>query len=129
MPAAQGCAWSYFLTRSRLGLKRRCALLPETTGDRSCGPSGCEVTWLTSARLDVADDDVVAFMKLATDAGGGDGLPVVPPPRGRAGRAVARRRPVPPRPCARSAPGETAGAGGKSPRSPPCSPAPPPKPC
>jgi hypothetical protein len=53
--------------------------LPETTGDRSCGPSGCEVAWLTSARLDVADDDVVAFTKLATDAGWGDGLPLVPP--------------------------------------------------
>ena len=53
--------------------------MAETTGDRSCGPSGCEVTWLTSARLDVADDGVVAFTKLATDAGWGDGLPVVPP--------------------------------------------------
>ena len=53
--------------------------MPETTGDRSCGPSGCEVSWLTSARLDVGDDDVVAFTKLATDAGWGDGLPVVPP--------------------------------------------------
>ena len=57
--------------------------MPETTGDRSCGPSGCEVTWLTSARLDVADDDVVAFTKLATDAGWGDGLPVVPPTEAR----------------------------------------------
>ena len=53
--------------------------MPESTGDRSCGPSGCEVTWLTSARLDVLDDDVLAFTKLATDAGWGDGLPVVPP--------------------------------------------------
>ena len=53
--------------------------MPETTGDRSCGPSGCEISWLTSARLDVADDDVVAFTKLATDAGWGDGLPLVPP--------------------------------------------------
>jgi hypothetical protein len=57
--------------------------LPETTGDRSCGPSGCEVTWLTSARLDVADDDIAAFTKLATDAGWGDGLPVVPPTEAR----------------------------------------------
>ena len=53
--------------------------MPESTGDRSCGPSGCEVTWLTSARLEVLDDEVVAFTKLATDAGWGDGLPVVPP--------------------------------------------------
>ena len=57
--------------------------LPDSTGDRSCGPSGCEVTWLTSERLDVADDDVVAFTKLATDAGWGDGLPVVPPTEAR----------------------------------------------
>ena len=57
--------------------------MPESTGDRSCGPSGCEVSWLTSARLDVADDDVVAFTKLATDAGWGDGLPVVPPTEAR----------------------------------------------
>ncbi|HEV3227569.1 MAG TPA: hypothetical protein VGZ52_12065 [Acidimicrobiales bacterium] len=53
--------------------------MAETTGDRSCGPSGCEVTWLTSARLEVADDDPVAFTKLATDAGWGDGLPVFSP--------------------------------------------------
>ena len=57
--------------------------MPEITGYRSCGPSGCEVTWLTSARLDVADDDVVAFTKLATDVGWGDGLPVVPPTEAR----------------------------------------------
>src|SRR2546429_462958 len=41
------------------------------------------ITWLTSARLDVADDDVDAFTKLATGAGWGDGLPVVPPTEGR----------------------------------------------
>jgi hypothetical protein len=57
--------------------------LHEPTGDRSCGPSGCEITWLTSERLDVADDDVVAFTKLATDAGWGDGLPVVAPTEAR----------------------------------------------
>jgi hypothetical protein len=43
-----------------------------------CGPDGCEIDWLTSNRLEV-DDDVVAFTKLATDAGWGDGLPLVPP--------------------------------------------------
>jgi hypothetical protein len=31
----------------------------------------------------VAEDDVVAFTKLATDAGWGDGLPVVPPTEAR----------------------------------------------
>ncbi len=52
--------------------------MPESTFDRSCGPSGCEIQWLTSARLEV-EDDVRAFTKLATDAGWGDGLPLVPP--------------------------------------------------
>ena len=52
--------------------------MAEPTIDRSCGPSGCEVDWLSSPRLEV-EDDVVAFTKLATDAGWGDGLPLVPP--------------------------------------------------
>jgi hypothetical protein len=52
--------------------------LPDSTIDRSCGPSGCQLDWLTSNRIEV-DDDVVAFTKLATDAGWGDGLPLVPP--------------------------------------------------
>jgi len=52
--------------------------LPDSTIDRSCGPSGCQVDWLTSARLEV-DDDLEAFTKLATDSGWGDGLPLVPP--------------------------------------------------
>lgn len=43
-----------------------------------CGPEGCQLDWLVSPRLDV-DDDPVAFTKLATDAGWGDGLPLVPP--------------------------------------------------
>jgi hypothetical protein len=43
-----------------------------------CGPEGCELDWLTSARLEV-DDDPAAFQKLATDAGWGDGLPLIPP--------------------------------------------------
>jgi hypothetical protein len=43
-----------------------------------CGPEGCEIDWLSSDRLDV-DDDPVAFQKLATDAGWGDGLPLIPP--------------------------------------------------
>ncbi len=44
----------------------------------SCGPEGCEIDWLASERIEV-DDDPVAFTKLATDAGWGDGLPLVPP--------------------------------------------------
>jgi hypothetical protein len=46
--------------------------------DRSCGPSGCQIDWLTSPRVDT-DVDVLAFTKFATDAGWGDGLPLVPP--------------------------------------------------
>jgi hypothetical protein len=52
--------------------------LPDSTIDRSCGPSGCQIDWLVSPRLEV-DDDAVAFTKLATDAGWGDGLPLIPP--------------------------------------------------
>jgi hypothetical protein len=50
----------------------------EIAGRVDCGPEGCELDWLTSARLEV-DDDAAAFQKLATDAGWGDGLPLVPP--------------------------------------------------
>ena len=50
----------------------------EIAGRVDCGPEGCELDWLASARLEV-DDDPVAFQKLATDAGWGDGLPLVPP--------------------------------------------------
>lgn len=52
--------------------------MPGSISDHSCGPSGCELDWLTSERLEV-DDDVVAFTRFATDAGWGDGLPLVPP--------------------------------------------------
>lgn len=62
--------------------------MPETTTDRSCGPSGCEVDWLSSSRLEV-DDDVVAFTKFATDAGWGDGLPLVAPTEERVRAHVA----------------------------------------
>jgi hypothetical protein len=62
--------------------------LPESTFDRSCGPSGCQIDWLTSRRLEV-DDDPVAFTKLATDAGWGDGLPLVPPTEERVRAHVA----------------------------------------
>ena len=43
-----------------------------------CGPEGCTIDWLASERIEV-DDDPVAFQKLATDSGWGDGLPLVPP--------------------------------------------------
>ena len=54
----------------------------EIAGRVDCGPEGCELDWLTSDRLQV-DDDPAAFQKLATDAGWGDGLPLVPPTEGR----------------------------------------------
>jgi hypothetical protein len=47
-----------------------------------CGPEGCTIDWLASARLEV-DDDPVEFTKLATDAGWGDGLPLIPPTEAR----------------------------------------------
>jgi hypothetical protein len=50
----------------------------EIAGRVDCGPEGCELDWLTSARLEV-DDDPAAFQRLATDAGWGDGLPLIPP--------------------------------------------------
>lgn len=53
-----------------------------------CGPEGCTIEWLTSARLDV-DDDPVAFQQLATDAGWGDGLPLIPPTEDRVRAHVA----------------------------------------
>ncbi len=62
--------------------------MPESGTDRSCGPSGCQVDWLTSARLEV-EDEVSAFTKFATDAGWGDGLPLVPPTEERVRAYVA----------------------------------------
>lgn len=62
--------------------------MPDSTFDRSCGPSGCEVSWLSSERLEV-DDDPIAFAKLATEAGWGDGLPLIPPTEERVRAFVA----------------------------------------
>jgi len=53
-----------------------------------CGPEGCTLDWLASERIEV-DDDPVAFMRLATDAGWGDGLPLIPPTEERVRAAVA----------------------------------------
>lgn len=62
--------------------------MPESTSDRSCGPSGCEIDWLSSERLEV-DDDPLAFARLATAAGWGDGLPLIPPTEERVRAQVA----------------------------------------
>jgi hypothetical protein len=53
-----------------------------------CGPDGCTLDWLVSARVEV-DDDPEAFLKLATDAGWGDGLPLIPPTEERVRAFVA----------------------------------------
>jgi hypothetical protein len=53
-----------------------------------CGPEGCTLDWLVSERIEV-DDDPVEFQKLATDAGWGDGLPLIPPTEERVRAFVA----------------------------------------
>ncbi len=53
-----------------------------------CGPEGCTLDWLVSERIEV-DDDPVEFTKLATDAGWGDGLPLIPPTEARVREHVA----------------------------------------
>jgi len=58
------------------------------TIDRDCGPEGCELDWLVSERLEV-DSDPVAFTRFATDAGWGDGLPLIPPSEARVREYVA----------------------------------------
>jgi len=50
--------------------------------DRSCGPSGCEVDWLSSERHE-APEGVTAFTRWAAERGWGDGLPLIPPTEGR----------------------------------------------
>ena len=62
--------------------------MPDSTIDRSCGPSECQIEWLASERIEV-DDDPVAFTKFATDAGWGDGLPLIPPREDRVREYVA----------------------------------------
>jgi hypothetical protein len=53
-----------------------------------CGPEGCTLDWLVSERHEI-DDDPVEFLKLATDAGWGDGLPLIPPTEARVRAFVA----------------------------------------
>lgn len=53
-----------------------------------CGPQGCAIEWLVSERIEV-DDDPVAFQRFATDAGWGDGLPLIPPTEARVREWVA----------------------------------------
>jgi hypothetical protein len=51
--------------------------------DRSCGPEGCEIDWLTSRRHSLEDDDIVGFTAFAGERGWGDGLPLIPPTEAR----------------------------------------------
>jgi hypothetical protein len=60
----------------------------EIAGRVDCGPEGCTIDWLVSERFEV-DDDPVEFLKLATDAGWGDGLPLIPPTEARVRAFVA----------------------------------------
>jgi hypothetical protein len=54
----------------------------DVTIDRDCGPEGCTLDWLVSERIEI-DDDPLEFLQLATDAGWGDGLPLIPPTEAR----------------------------------------------
>ena len=62
---------------------------PKILVSRDCGPSGCEVDWLVSRRID-ADDDMEAFTELSLAQGWGDGLPLVPPTDARVRAFLAR---------------------------------------
>ena len=59
------------------------------TVERECGPEGCEIDWLTSARIEV-DDDPAEFARYATAAGFGDGLPLIPPTEARVREQIGR---------------------------------------
>jgi len=58
--------------------------------DRSCGPSGCELDWLTSQRHRIDDDDIAAFTAFANQNGWGDGLPLIPPTEARVREMLSR---------------------------------------
>jgi len=68
-------------TRCTPAPRRMSVTSPGGIIDRSCGPSGCEVNWLTSQRHEV-DGDVRSFTAYAEERGWGDGLPLVPPTGG-----------------------------------------------
>ncbi|HET9730423.1 MAG TPA: hypothetical protein VFR41_13410 [Acidimicrobiia bacterium] len=62
--------------------------MSELSSRVDCGPEGCAIDWLVSERLEI-EDDPVAFLQLATDAGWGDGLPLIPPTEERVRAFVA----------------------------------------
>ena len=50
---------------------------------RDCGPQGCDLDWLSSARIETEVDDVAAFSQFALEQGWGDGMPLIPPTEAR----------------------------------------------
>lgn len=62
--------------------KNKTAPVPQPLVSRDCGPSGCEIDWLTSKRLET-ELDIESFTAFSLDQGWGDGLPLVPPTEGR----------------------------------------------
>src|SRR5205085_12207863 len=86
------CARSHASTGPRCWRRwarpRRLQPMSELAKRVDCGPEGCTLDWLVSERHEI-DDDPVAFQKLATDAGWGDGLPLIPPTEERVRAFVA----------------------------------------
>jgi hypothetical protein len=50
---------------------------------RDCGPTGCDIDWLSSQRHEAEIDDVMEFTRYAMAQGWGDGLPMIPPTEAR----------------------------------------------
>jgi hypothetical protein len=76
------------MTIHRIKSSSRSNAVPKKLVSRDCGPAGCEVDWLTSARLEAADD-VDAFTDFSLEQGWGDGLPLIPPTESRVRRFLA----------------------------------------
>lgn len=70
------------MTIHKIKPSSRSSEVRKTLVSRDCGPAGCQVDWLTSARLEV-EDDIAAFTDFSLEQGWGDGLPLVPPTDGR----------------------------------------------
>jgi len=50
---------------------------------RDCGPTGCDIDWLSSESYDTEIDDTMEFTQFAMKQGWGDGLPLIPPTEAR----------------------------------------------
>lgn len=62
--------------------RNRSVPTPRPLVSRDCGPSGCEVDWLASRRVE-ADLDIEEFTRFSVETGWGDGLPLIPPTESR----------------------------------------------